>query len=290
MRATSRVLCCALLVAAVGGCSYERPQYSSSDPDLFQAEHPNPTLEQAQGLHAVEGRAEAEADQNRYTEMRKAALSFGMRSAMAHRQQEISSRFKAHEQKLDRTFDFRRIVIPIKNNDAVIIPPVIAETEKSLSIGEDGKVATISQATIKIIQPARIAATAPRWKDYVSRADIGKVSEPPISLLPKTEAEQKNWAAWVAEGWKKGEQASIDNWEQDLARLKRDFEGMVNYLTLVEEGRVRALYLASSDLGITGEGTSVEIGKSIVKIANPAHLIGADGEYLPIIIDPEANS
>ena len=271
--------------AILAGCSYERQQHKVSDPEIFYPNQPAVTLEQAQALHAIEGRDEDAEDLNRYTAMREAALSFGMRAAMASMQEEIADRFIDHEETLDRIYDFRRIVIPIKGNDAVIIPPVIEQTDKSLSIADDGNTATITQTTFKIIKPARIAATAPRWKDFISRGSNEKVDKPPVALLPKTEIEQQNWAQWVAEGWEKGIRMTTDNWQQDQSRLKREFTGMLKYLELVERGQVRSLYLATSDLGITGEGTMVEIGKAIVKITDPAHLVGEDGEYLPIIID-----
>ena len=105
----------------------------------------------------------------------------------------------------------------------------------------------------------------PTWRDYLSM----NYPTPPIPdnfLLPHTYQEREVWNFYVAEGWQNGINLANNIFSANMARINRDYKGMILYRKLYEENMVSAPFVAKTDLGITGDATHMSIGDKILRI------------------------
>ena len=73
-------------------------------------------------------------------------------------------------------------------------------------------------------------------------------------------------------GWEDGYEQAADQFGDNLARLERDFTGMLRYKRLYELGMVTKPKLSRSELGITGGGKEMAIGDRVIKKTQDAQL------------------
>jgi defect-in-organelle-trafficking protein DotC len=152
-----------------------------------------------------------------------------------------------------------------------------------LKIVDQGQSAALTDKILTISANAKLVTTARDWRTYLERT-WGKPESPPNTLLPKTPEERDNWAKWVKEGWAKGIQQADDIFSEDLARLNRDFTGMVRYRKLLAEAVVSAPYAGLVERGVTGGGLEMRIGDRAVTITGPAQLKTQSDTWRPISI------
>ena len=70
----------------------------------------------------------------------------------------------------------------------------------------------------------------------------------------------------VRVGWEKGLQQAYSIFQQNLARLKRDYRGMVLYRKLLQEKMISPPFVARTELGITGNGSDMRINDQVLRI------------------------
>lgn len=73
-------------------------------------------------------------------------------------------------------------------------------------------------------------------------------------------------------GWDQGVEQADNSFNANRGRLKRDFEGMIRFKKLYEQGLVVKPTLARSELGITGGGDGNGGGDRLIKITTKAQL------------------
>lgn len=202
--------------------------------------------------------------------MREAALSFGARGGLSHRAREISERLQRHANRLDATFDFRRLALPAPSG-LLIEPPVVTQAESALVIGQRGQTAAVADLILRINDPARLISAPRSWRTYLER-DFGPVEPPPAVLLPRDDEERALWRGWVTEGWNLGIEQAQAIYEADLNRLLRDFNGMVRYRGLLAQGMITEPFADLEDRGITGGGNEMRVGDRGVRITGPSQL------------------
>ncbi|NBO09113.1 MAG: type IV secretion system protein DotC, partial [Actinobacteria bacterium] len=61
---------------------------------------------------------------------------------------------------------------------------------------------------------------------------------PDPTLLPKDRDERAAWVKYTREGWRKGIEQANQIYVENLNRLKRDFQGMIRYRTLLAKHMV----------------------------------------------------
>ena len=212
--------------------------------------------------------------------MREAARSYGARGGLASRTQEIMGTLDDSKVALDKTYDFRRLLITAPSN-LLIEPPIISEALGAFHVSALGDEAAVSDVIYNISRQARIVAAPRTWRQYLERDFDVKIAPPPDLLLPENDDERGLWTVWVAQGWDEGMLQADEIFQADLNRLVADFEGMVRYRMLLMEGKVSSPYAVHEDRGVTGGGDQMRIGDRAIRISGPAQLRSAEDSWNP---------
>lgn len=191
--------------------------------------------------------------------LRDTALSVGARGGLAARSKILNMMLCKQEPLIDRVFDFRRLLL-----DKSVLPPVLVEGRETLDTGGPD-VIRLSDRYYEILQQARFVTNPPNWREYLWM-HYTQPETPDRSLLPRTNSEKTVWQAYITEGWKAGEQQAELIFAENLARLKRDYEGMLRYRTLLNQRMVSLPFVAETDLGVTGDSEHMTINDRILRI------------------------
>lgn len=202
--------------------------------------------------------------------LKEAALSYGARGGLAWRTYQIRHELDGRRAYLDKTFDFRQLLIPAPSG-LLIEPPIISESVNATIIGNGGQEAAVADRVYNIGMDAKIVTTARVWQNYMERA-WGDVTPPPDLLRPRDEVERQKWIAWVRDGWDKGVTQADDIFEDDLKRMGADYQGMVRYRMLLAQGMVSPPLAMQIDRGITGGGKEMRVGDRAVQITGQSEL------------------
>lgn len=209
--------------------------------------------------------SDSQMDSGRLQMIQVAAASLGSQAGMAARTREIQAALLNRARDYDRVFDFSRLML-----EPGFMPPVITEGRDAYHQPNDYE-ARASDRIYKIERPARLVSAPPTWRTYLLSPSTPAV-RPDSSVLPKTKEEKSAWDAWAQRGWDEGARLADQNFEANLARLRQDFEGMLRFKMLYEQGLVTKPNLARSTLGVTGGGDEMAINDRIIRVTNPAAL------------------
>lgn len=220
----------------------------------------------------------------RFRAMREAAISWGSQAGFHRRMWEIQLMLTERNEVMDSVFDFNRIAWPTPNGTGMIIPPVVQRSGAVWTGGEGGQSASAADAFFEIQVPARIAPTLPSWRDYLVFAPAAP--KPVIENLRPREEELPQWREWAAEGWNAGRKQADEVFEEGMARLERDFRGMLEYRRLSAQKMVSDLSVdsASYQLGAEEDGRIMRVGERGVRITDPVRLIGDSTSWQPRIL------
>ena len=267
---------CAL---ALGGCvtttekattvAAVNPDYRAGLVDIPTL--PLPSLEQVIN-QAPSRKAETVSTEDRLRggAMRDGALSYGARAGLAWESRAINRMLQDKSAEIARTYDFNRAMIKGPGN-AMIMPPVISQANETWETSEAGRTLRVADRVYEIVEQARFSAVAPQWQTYLIR-DYKSPEAPPDVLLPRDGDEREQWKRWVTEGWQQGQRQAQEIFKVDLERLERDFNGMVRYKSLLEQGKVSAPVVADSRLGTTGTGQDMRVGDRAIRITQDPKL------------------
>ena len=243
-----------ILLIALGlltGCS-KSPQH----PDLN-------SLNGLQNLSASDTSSESEASlanrgiRNRALE--ETAMSLGAQGGLAWASEEINQRMQKDRWYLETIYNFNGMML-----SHGVIPPILVEGSNSLNLA-DSTTLRISDKTYSIVQQARFATTPPNWRDYLWMS-YTKPTPPDKVLLPRNNDERTAWKRNINRGWQKGIEQAYSIFRQNLARLKRDYNGMTLYRKLLQEKMVSAPYVARTEMGVTGDGNDMHVNDQILRI------------------------
>lgn len=211
--------------------------------------------------------------------LKEAALSYGARGGLAWRTYYIRQSLDERATYMDKVFDFRLLLIPAPSG-LLIEPPVISEAVNAMIIDAAGTTAAVADRVYDINANARIVSTARSWRNYLER-DWGEVTEPPDILRPETPEERKKWAAFVANGWKRGVEQADEIFQDDLNQLKADYQGMVRYRMLLSQGMITPPYALQTDRGVTSTGTAMRVGDRAVQITGMPEFVPGTETWQP---------
>lgn len=202
--------------------------------------------------------------------LKETALTLGAQSGLACRAKIIDEHLNRNARNLDTVFDFNSLTL--EHN---ILPPVLLEGRNAFNLA-DAQTIRLSDRNYKIAKQARFVTTPPNWRQYLWM-DFVKPEAPHMTLLPKNKEERQIWCAYVEKGWKNGiEQANIIL-EENLARIKEDYVGMLLYRKLLAMNMVSPPYVSHTELGITGNGSELHIDDRVLRItALPALNINSE--------------
>lgn len=198
--------------------------------------------------------------------VREAALSYASRYALYWESQKINEHVQKNTRPLDAVFNFNALYLT--NN---LLPPVLVETTQNVN-ASDPNILRISDRMIQIIRPASFMSVAPSWRHYLMMAF--PIPEKPIgNLLPRSALERQVWDEAIAMGWKAGRIQASQIFRNHIGTLQRDYTGMVLYFKLLAQGMISPSHAAVADLGVTGDGQSMQLNDRLVKITSQSELL-----------------
>lgn len=195
----------------------------------------------------------------RSSSLRDSAMSLGARGGLAARSNQINCILLKNEALLFRVFNFNAMML-----DKSVLPPVLVEGRNTLQLSGTDAI-RIADRTYQIISQARFVTAPPIWRDFLWMS-YPSPDSPDRSLLPKAQAERALWRKYVAEGWKCGIQQADLIFRERLNRLKRDYEGMILYRTLLAQNMVSPPFVAEMEMGVTGGGSDLTVNDRVLRI------------------------
>ncbi len=255
------IACCSL--AFIIGCSALRAPNPMDLGTVKNEVVPGPkefetlqTLSRSGALTSLEG---SNTNYIRMEAVRETALSVGARAGLAWRSKHINETTATQASYLDSVFNFNSLIL-----DDEILPPVLLEARNAANM-DDPQNLRIADRSYSIVKQARFVTTPPTWREYLWMDQ--RAPEPPDpSLLPQTQEEKKAWQQGIIEGWAAGVKQANEIYAENLARLKRDYQGMVRYRMLLAQKMVTPPQVAYRELGVTGGGEMLSVNDRILTI------------------------
>ena len=126
------------------------------------------------------------------------------------------------------------------------------------------------------------------WQDYLI-THFPAPEVPDKTLLPHNKGEQKVWAIYIQQGLEEGIQQANDIYAANVARLQRDYNGMILYRQLLAEHMVSAPYVAQSNLGVTtnSQDTQLYINDQVLRITTLPRLNPNAHDWQPVVTQHE---
>lgn len=244
--------CLLVIVLMLFGC--QKPKINCP-PDICETNKELSSLEQLEFGDSKKARITAMRTQA----LRETALSVGARGGLAWRAKEINCILLSFEKLLVRVFNFNSIML-----DKSVLPPVLIEGRNTLKLtGTD--VIRIADRNFQILHQAKFVTAPPTWREYLWLG-YGAPEIPDRSLLPRNQAERLVWKRYIDEGWRAGIQQANAIFRENIGRLKRDFEGMIRYRTLLAQNMVSPPFVAELDLGVTGGCDDMTVNDRVLRI------------------------
>lgn len=191
--------------------------------------------------------------------LRDTALSVGARGGLAWRAAQINQVLSKNKPLLYRIFNFNALLL-----DKNVLPPVLTEAQNTLSLAGIDTI-RVADRTYQITNQAKFVTATPTWRDYLWLSYVPP-EQPHRTLLPKTREERLVWKRYIEEGWRAGIQQAELIFQENIAHLKRDYEGMLRYRTLLAKNMVSPPFVAQLDMGITGGGSDLTVNDRVLRI------------------------
>ena len=212
--------------------------------------------------------------------LRDTALSLGARAGLAWRAAEINVLVSRNERQLDLIYNFNSLLL-----DNNVLPPVLIEGRQTLEQTADD-VIRVADRAYTIQSQARFVTMAPTWRDYL-KMHYKDPELPDTSLMPRNEVEKNVWDKYLDEGWQAGITQADVIFAENLGRLKRDYEGMIRYHTLLAQNMVSLPFVAQVNLGVTGGDSQMAINDRILRITTLPEFNNASSEWTALVTEDE---
>ncbi len=223
------------------------------------------------------GATEAGMSSIRVKALEDTAMGLAAQGGLAATSDQINARLEKDKWHLETLFNFNGMML-----SHGILPPVLAQGDNSLNLADPNTI-RVADKTYKIIQQARFVTTPPNWRDYLWMR-YSKPEIPSKFLLPKNKEERVIWVKAIKAGWEKGVIQSYNIFQQNLARLKRDYQGMILYRKLLQEHMINAPYVSRTELGVTGDGSDMRINDQVLRITEPSRLQTESKRWKAIVV------
>lgn len=219
------------------------------------------SLEGIQAMANTTSKEKTKRQSGKFRQMalKETALSLGAQAGLAWRAKVIDEQLTKQTRTLDSIYDFNALTL--EHN---ILPPVLLEGRNTLNLADQQSI-RVSDRTYKVAKQAHFVTTPPTWRQYLW-LDYVKPEYPNHTLLPKTKLERKIWCMYTAKGWKNGVDQANTILEENIARVKEDFGGMILYRKLLAMNMVSPPYVSHTDLGVTGDASEIHIDDRVLRI------------------------
>jgi defect-in-organelle-trafficking protein DotC len=170
------------------------------------------------------------------------------------------------DKELDNAFNFT----PLMMYGNRLMPPIVTQAGSSFDL-RDPKLAVGSDKTFRIFKDARIVTLAPSWRDYMYK-EFGVIDDINSLLSPKDETEQQLWRNAVLKGWSEGQDQAHRIFKINLNRLMRDFNGVIQYLLLADQGVMSKPQLATGKYSVreSEDGQALDINQVVYRLTENA--------------------
>lgn len=220
---------------------------------------------------------EEKVSQIRLDAVKETALTLGAQSGLAHRSKEINQKLQTEGTQLRNIFNFGSLML-----EHGVQPPVLVSAENTLNY-ESPDVLRISDKTYKIIKQAQFVTVPGTWQTYLWM-QYKQPEIPHKTLLPRNDEEEQIWQEYIVIGWKNGIRQADSIFQTNLARLKRDYNGMLLYRELLAKNMISKPYVAKTELGVTGDGNAININDQVLRITAASQLNTETKEWKPVLV------
>lgn len=224
------------------------------------------------------GSSPAKVNDIRMQGLKEVAMTLGAQGALANRSITINRMLEEHHGELDQVYNFQSLLLTHN-----VLPPVLAEGDRTLN-KEDDNTIRLADRTYRIVHQAKFVTAPPNWREYLLLT-YEKPERPDYSLLPKENSpeEIEAWKQGVHEGWKQGSHQANQIFAANLARLQRDYNGMVLYRRLINYKMITSPMVAETSLGVTGGGEELTINDRFKRITQVPGLVPDADQWRPAI-------
>ena len=204
--------------------------------------------------------------------IREAAHMVTLQTAIAWRYGQLLDAVYQHSAIMDSAFNFAPLVMT--QDDALILPPVLARAGASMRI-EENNTATAASSTFELLQNAKYISVVPHWRTYLMADNFPQPEAPNPSVLPKNNEERAIWQEAVREAWAQGTEEADQLFADNVARMVRDYRGVMLYHLLTAQHLISEVKTAHADLGmnITNSGNRLNIGQRVFRITDPSAFV-----------------
>lgn len=234
-------------------------------------------LEHITAPEVVNGEGGSQVSEIRLKALEDTAMSLGAQGGLSSGSKEIDEGLAKDAKMLETIYNFNGMML-----SHGVIPPVLVQGDNSLNL-DDPDTIRIADKTYKIVKQARFVTTPPNWREYLWLS-FDKPTMPAAVLLPRNYDERKRWSRAIKLGWEKGMQQAYSIFQQNLALLKRDYQGMILYRKLLKENMITSPYVSTTELGITGNGDDMRINDQVLRITTHPQLQTDSRNWRPIVV------
>jgi defect in organelle trafficking protein DotC len=252
-----------LLAAGLSGCSSETPEA------LYRISSVKPVA--AIGINNI-----------RLTALKQVARSLGAQAGLAWRADQLDKIMLHQKHNLDQIFNFNYLVL---NHN--VLPPVLTEGDNTLNLADDETIRAADKE-YKIVALPRFVTAPPSWRDYIL-LNYKRPEIPNSTLLPKSAREAQVWNEYSKIGWNEGIEQANEIFAVNLARLKRDYAGMLLYRKLLAQNMVSAPFVGQADLGVTGDKNDMRINDRVLRITSTSELKTNPKVWKPMVQEDREN-
>lgn len=213
----------------------------------------------------------------RLTAIQEVATSLGAQSGLAWASVHINNMLVNEQRDLDQTFNFQMLLL-----DHNVLPPVLLEGRNALNL-DNPETIRLADQVFRIESPPRFVTTAPHWREYLWM-NYAYPDKPSSTLIPRDEEERKVWNECAIKGWEDGIRQANLIFEVNMGRLKRDYNGMILYRTLLAQHMVTAPFVAKTELGVTGNANEMRINDQVLRITATSRLVPNSDKWRSVVV------
>lgn len=212
----------------------------------------------------------------RLDSLKQVARGLGAQAGLSWRSRQLNLILNAQKRTLDQIFNFNYLIL-----NQNILPPILSEGRNILNLADEFTI-RVSDHEFQITQPPRFITVPPNWRNYIWMG-YKKPETPNSTLLPQNAAERKVWNDYIQIGWNEGIIQADQIFAANLARLQRDYEGMILYRKLLAKHMVTPPYVSQADLGVTGDGNNIHINDRVLRITSIPQLQTDTKNWQPVV-------
>jgi defect-in-organelle-trafficking protein DotC len=104
-------------------------------------------------------------------------------------------------------------------------------------------------------------------------------------MLPETDAEKIIWKETLVRGWSAGTIQADHEMNDRIEQLGSDYQGMIRYMRLVNEGKISEPIIAKVKDDVSGGGNEMRINDSTYRLTSQSSLLSNVKYWKPLILD-----